>query len=56
MCRIKRKNTDFNIIVDGKIINFKTEKALNLYIRTLKTKKYNIKEGVLNVRNKRLCS
>lgn len=55
MCRIKRKNTDFNIIVDGKMINFKNEKALNLYIGTLKTKNYNIKEGVSSDRNKRVC-
>lgn len=57
MCRIKRSDTNFDLIVNGKLVkNFKSKTALNIYIREFEIRNYNIKEGVSNVRNKRLCS
>lgn len=57
MCRIKRTDKNFDLIVNGRLVkNFKSETSLNIYIRELEIKNYYIKEGVSGARNKRLCS
>lgn len=56
MCRIKRNNVNFDLVINGKVVkNFKNEKQLNIYIRELEIKNYYIKEGVSSARNKRVC-
>lgn len=57
MCRIKRSNTNFDLIVEGRLVKkFKNKMALNIYIREFEIRNYKIKEGVSNVGSKRLCS
>lgn len=57
MCRIKRSEVNFDLFVNGRLIkNFKSKTSLNIYIREFEIRNYNIKEGVSNARNKRLCS
>lgn len=56
MCRIKRTDKNFDLIVNGRLVkNFKSKTSLNIYIRELEIKNYYIKEGVSSARNKRVC-
>ncbi|MDU6995920.1 MAG: hypothetical protein E6356_13755 [Terrisporobacter othiniensis] len=56
MCRIKRNDKNFDLIVNGKLVkNFKSKTSLNIYIREFEIRNYNIKEGVSGARNKRMC-
>jgi len=56
MCRIKRNDKNFDLIVNGKLVkNFKSKASLNIYIREFEIRNYDVKEGVSSDRNKRLC-
>lgn len=56
MCRIKRDNKNFDLIIDGKLVkSFRSRTSLSIYVRDLEIKNYYIKEGVSGARNKRVC-